>query len=55
MVGLEERNALTKGFENKFRNREIWSIGGNLQGLDRSDEQNNVLGGSFSKTGKRGH
>ena len=55
MVALEEREALSKTFENKFRNRDAWSIGGNLKGLDRSDEQANVLGGSFSKTGKRGH
>lgn len=54
MVGLEEREALSKGFENKFRTSPIWSIGGE-EGVDRSDEQANVLGGVFSKTGKRGH
>ena len=55
MCALEERNALSKGFENKFRTSPIWSIGGSEQGVDHSDEQANVLGGAFSKTGKRGH
>jgi len=55
MCALEERNALTNRFENPFRTGEIWSIGGNSAGPDRSDEQANVLGGSFSKTGNRGH
>lgn len=54
MVGLEARDALTKKFENQFRTAEPWSIGGK-DGLDRSDEQANVLGGAFSKSGKRGH
>ncbi len=55
MCGLEERNALENVFENKFRTSEPWSIGGKNVGIDRSDEQANVLGGSFSKSGKRGH
>ena len=55
MCSLEERKALTNTFENKFRTSEIWSIGGANEKLDRSDEQANVLGGCFSKTGKRGH
>jgi len=55
MCGLEERNALENTFENKFRKRESWAIGGKDGGIDRSDEQANVLGGVFSKTGKRGH
>ena len=55
MCGLEERNALSNTFENKFRNSEPWSIGKSNETIDRSDEQANVLGGSFSKTGKRGH
>ena len=55
LCALEERNVLTNGFENPFRTGEIWSIGGNASGPDRSDEQANVLGGSFSKTGNRGH
>ena len=54
MVGLEARDALSKKFENHFRTAEPWSIGGK-DGLDRSDEQANVLGGAFSKSGNRGH
>ena len=54
MCLLEERGALTKNFANPFRTSKIWSIGG-TEGLDRSDEQANVLGGSFSKSGNRGH
>ena len=54
MVGLEERGALTKTFANQFRTNAPWSIGGK-EGLDRSDEQANVLGGAFSKSGNRGH
>ena len=55
MCTLEERNALSNVFENKFRNSEPWSIGNNNGTVDHSDEQANVLGGSFSKSGKRGH
>ena len=55
MVGLEERGVLENKFANSFRTSEVWSIGGATASLDRSDEQNNVLGGSFSKSGKRGH
>lgn len=54
MCGLEERRALTNAFENPFRTAEPWSIGGQ-DGVDRSDEQANVLGGAFSKSGNRGH
>lgn len=54
MCTLEERGALTNTFANPFRTSETWSIGEN-NGLDRSDEQANVLGGAFSKTGNRGH
>lgn len=55
MCGLEERKVLDNAFENKFRNSEPWFIGKNIESIDRSDEQANVLGGSFSKSGKRGH
>lgn len=55
ICGLEKRSALTNTFETPFRIQDAWSIGGSEQGLDRSDEQANVLGGSFSKSGKRGH
>ena len=55
MCALEERKALTNAFANPFRTGEVWSIGGVTEKVDRSDEQANVLGGCFSKTGKRGH
>lgn len=55
MCGLEARDALTNKFTNPFRTAEAWSVGGSQQGLDRSDEKANVLGGSFSKSGNRGH
>ena len=55
MCGLEERGALSNTFVNPFRTGEVWSIGGKNAAVDRSDEQANVLGGVFSKTGKRGH
>jgi len=53
MCALEERAALSKKFANPFRTAEPWSIGGGES--DRSDEQANVLGGAFSKSGDRGH
>ncbi len=55
ICGLEDRKALSKGFENPFRQGEVWSIGGKADSIDRSDEQANVLGGAFSKSGNRGH
>ena len=55
MCGLEERNALENAFENKFRTKEVWAIGRADSKVDRSDERANVLGGAFSKSGKRGH
>ena len=55
MCTLEDRNVLENVFENKFRTGEPWFIGKNSGSIDRSDEQANVLGGSFSKSGKRGH
>lgn len=55
LCGLEERNALSKTFMNPFRTAEAWSVGGGNAALDRSDEQANVLGGAFSKSGNRGH
>ena len=54
MCTLEERGALSKSFANPFRTSQAWSIG-SREGKDRSDEQANVLGGAFSKSGNRGH
>ncbi|MBE6700268.1 MAG: hypothetical protein E7582_00050 [Ruminococcaceae bacterium] len=55
MCSLEEREVLGNVFENKFRTSEVWSIGQSNDGLDFCADQANVLGGSFSKSGKRGH
>ncbi len=55
MCSLEGNGKLTNTFANPFRTSEVWSIGGGNKILDRYDEQANVLGGAFSKSGKRGH
>lgn len=55
MCGLGERKILDNTFENKFRIRDTWSIGDDSMSDNHSDEQANVLGGAFSKSGKRGH
>lgn len=55
MCTLEERNALENQFANTFRTADVWSIGATQTTVDRSDEKANVLGGSFSKSGNRGH
>ena len=55
MCALEDRGVLTNKFANPFRTGEVWSIGGSEQAVDRSDEKANVLGGSYSKSGNRGH
>ena len=52
---LEEEKMLNNRFENTFRTSEVWAIDGNVATTDRSGEQANVLGGAFSKSGKRGH
>ncbi len=55
MCSLEENGKLTNTFKNSFRTSEVWQIGESNTSIDRSDEQANVLGGAFSKSGKRGH
>jgi len=55
LCALEERGVLTNTFQNPFRTSKEWSIGSETVTVDRSDEQANVLGGAFSKSGKRGH
>ena len=52
---LEKRNALSNQFAKPFRTGEAWAIGGGIAAIDRSDEKANVLGGTFSKSGNRGH
>jgi epoxyqueuosine reductase QueG len=51
---LEDSNALSNKFENSFRQREVWSVGGKNCIKERNIEASNVLGGSFSKDGNRG-
>ncbi len=55
MCALEEGGRLKNVFKNPFRTSEVWSIGSENKTIDHSDEQANVLGGAFSKSGKRGH
>ena len=52
---LEETNVLSNKFENSFRQREVWSVGGKNVLNERNIEASNVLGGSFSKDGNRGN
>ena len=52
---LEEIEAVGNRFENGFRQREAWSIGGKNRLAERDTESANVLGGSFSKDGNRGN
>ena len=52
---LEEVGALQNKFENTFRQREEWKVGGRTEELGRNTEAANVLGGSFSKEGNRGN
>ena len=52
---LEETNVLSNKFENSFRQREVWSVGGKNSINERNIEASNVLGGSFSKDGNRGN
>ena len=51
---LEESGLLLNKFENTFRQREEWSVGGKTVASERNVEAANVLGGSFSKDGNRG-
>ena len=52
---LEEIGALENKFENAFRQREAWSVGGKGSVAGRDTESANVLGGQFSKDGNRGN
>ncbi len=51
---LEEQGVLANKFENAFRTREAWVIGGAKEETARNTDAANVLGGSFSKDGDRG-
>lgn len=52
---LEEEALLENKFENGFRQRDAWSVGGaDAVSTGRNVEAANVLGGSFSKDGNRG-
>lgn len=52
---LENSDLLSNKFENAFRQREAWSVGGTKTASARNVDAANVLGGSFSKDGNRGH
>ena len=52
---LEESGLLLNKFENTFRQREEWSVGGKAVASERNVEAANVLGGSYSKDGNRGN
>lgn len=54
MCHLEEEKLVGNRFENPFRQREIWSVGGKAVQKERDTESANVLGGSFSSDGNRG-
>ena len=51
---LEEIGALKNKFENGFRYREAWQVGGSEAQKSRNTEAANVLGGIFSSDGNRG-
>ncbi len=51
---LESEELIGNRFENAFRQREAWSVGGTKPVSERNVEAANVLGGSFSKDGNRG-
>ena len=50
---LDEAGLVKNKFENPFRTRDVWSIGGTQSAPQRNTEIANVLGGSFSKDGDR--
>lgn len=52
---LEGEGLLQNKFENSFRQREEWCVGDPTVSASRNTEAANVLGGSFSKDGNRGH
>ena len=52
---LEENDLVGNKFENAFRQREEWSVGGAGALAQRNTEAANVLGGCFSKDGNRGN
>jgi epoxyqueuosine reductase QueG len=52
---LEENDLVGNKFENNFRQREAWSVGGQGAFAQRNTDAANVLGGCFSKDGNRGN
>ena len=52
---LEEQKAVENTFETAFRKRDAWALDSFGRYAERDTEQANVLGGVFSKDGKRGH
>lgn len=52
---LEEKALVENRFENAFRQREEWIVGGQSSIAQRDVESANVVGGVFSKDGNRGN
>lgn len=52
MCHLEDGDLLSNKFENSFRQREAWSVGGTKTAPECNVDAANVAGGSFSKDGK---
>ena len=46
---LESKEAVESRFENTFRKRDAWVIGGSAKATERDTSANNVLGGCFKK------
>ena len=55
MCHTDEEGLIQNKFENAFRQREHWSIGGKNEVITKNSEAANVLGGNFSKDGNRGN
>ena len=55
MCHLEEEKLVGNLFENPFRQNEAWALNAEGTAAERNSDAANVLGGAFSKDGKRGH
>lgn len=55
MCHLEEAGLVGNLFDNPFRQRDAWAIDEEGKSKVRDTDSANVLGGAFSKDGKRGH
>lgn len=55
MCHLEENKLIGNLFETPFRQNDAWALDQKGQAFEKDSEVANVLGGVFSKDGKRGH